>query len=81
MFDSKKTLTFYLFARPSFIEGAARIFAFGSNLQVYNYSKSTEEADAKAIHNDWSMIGKDIKSSIEQYGKEQKEALSRASNK
>jgi hypothetical protein len=67
MGDIKKTLTFDLFARPSFIEGMSRVMDLGSNLQVYNHSKTELDADAKAIHNDWRMVGKDIESSIEEY--------------
>ena len=49
-----------LFARPSFIEGMARIFDMGGTLNEYNSSPSGEEADAIAIWSDWAAIGQDM---------------------
>jgi len=43
MDDLNKTLTFNLFARPSFIEGISRVFDFGATLQMYNYSKGEKK--------------------------------------
>lgn len=56
--------TFFLFARPSFIEGVARVLDIGNTLREYNESQTTIEADLIAIHEDWSAIGKDIDNSI-----------------
>ncbi len=61
------TKTFYLFARPSFLEGAARVFDFSKSLQVYNSEKSEKEADSKALANDWKVVGDDLKASINKY--------------
>ncbi|GIK61087.1 MAG: hypothetical protein HND39_01330 [Ignavibacteriota bacterium] len=58
--------TFFLFSRPSFIEGIARILDLGSTLNEYNYSESEEEADARALASDWKAIGNDIKVAIDQ---------------
>ncbi len=57
----------FLFAKPSFIEGMARVIDLGSTLQEYNVSETVEEADARAIGKDWQAIGCDIKKSIETY--------------
>ncbi len=68
MDDLNKTLTFNLFARPSFIEGISRVFDFGATLQMYNYSKGEKKADSRALNSDWRMVGQDIESALEQYG-------------
>ena len=49
-----------LFARPSFVEGMARIFDMGGTLNEYNSSLSGEEADAIALWSDWAAIGNDM---------------------
>lgn len=61
-------ITFMIFARPSFIEGIVRLIDLGGTLNIYNESGTEDEADYKALHNDWIMVGNDIKSSIENYG-------------
>lgn len=52
--------TSMLFARPSFLEGMARLFDFGNTLQVYNVSHDEAEADCAAIAADWHAIGEDM---------------------
>jgi hypothetical protein len=52
--------TSFLFAKPSFIEGFARIIDLGTTLDEYNESITPEQADFLAIRNDWEVIGKDI---------------------
>lgn len=56
----------FMFARPSFLEGMARIFDFGGTLNEYNYDQySTDaEADAAAIASDWDAIGQDMYDAI-----------------
>ncbi len=51
----------FLFARPSFTEGLARIFDFGNALNVYNESPTPVEADIYALHADWRVIGWEIR--------------------
>lgn len=53
----------FLFATPSFTEGAARLFDFGGTLQEYNTSPTPEEADALALHADWAAVGRLIRRS------------------
>lgn len=59
--------SFFLFARPSFCEGVARALDLGGTLQIYNESDSSEEANQKAIKNDWLAIGQDLKNGIKEY--------------
>lgn len=56
-----------LFARPSFTEGVARIVDFGTTLQDYNTSKTGNEADFRALKNDWMIVGQDLKYAIKKH--------------
>jgi hypothetical protein len=56
-----------LCARPSFFEGMARLFDFPGILNCYNYSKTTGEADYRAILSDWRHVGNDLLSATMQY--------------
>jgi hypothetical protein len=55
----------FLFARPSFIEGLARILDFGGTMTDFNRSVSAEAADRAAIAMDWRMVGQDIRAGIQ----------------
>lgn len=63
-------MTDFLFSTPSVLEGIGRIFDFSGSMQVYNESRTPEEADSLAICNDFKSIGIDIKSAVIQYQKE-----------
>lgn len=63
-------LTFYLLAKPSFIEGASRVLDLGATLQSYNGSESGERADYTALLNDWIMTGNDIRNSLKKHERE-----------
>lgn len=56
--------SYFLFARPSFLEGIARILDFGNTLNEYNQSNSPEQADTLAISADWRAIGSDIQAAL-----------------
>lgn len=73
MGEFEDTLTFRLFARPSFTEGLARLFDFAGSLQVYNRSKTGNEADFKALEADWTMVGRDIREAMSRYEQEASE--------
>lgn len=59
--------TGFLFARPSFLEGIARLLDFGNTLTEYNTSPSGEAADYYAMQSDWEMVGQDLWSGIHQF--------------
>lgn len=59
----------FLYARPSFIEGAARIFDFGNSLNEYNSSPSGEMADEIALRMDWAVVGIDLLNAMTEYGR------------
>jgi hypothetical protein len=51
---------YFLFARPTFWEGMARVFDLGCTMNEYNYSSTPEHADFYAVHSDWKTVGSDI---------------------
>lgn len=63
------TETSYLYALPSFFEGMSHTLDIGNISVTFNESSTPEEADRKAIGNDWMAVGKDISISIYNYDK------------
>lgn len=63
-YDVERSLSFYLFSKPSFNEGMGRVLDLGANTDTYNEHKTGEEADKKALFADWQMVGNDIKNSV-----------------
>jgi hypothetical protein len=55
-------LSTFLFARPSFAEGIARLLDFGGTLNEYNYSPTEECADSFALWADNTAVGNDVRS-------------------
>lgn len=62
--------TDYLFPNMSFISGMGSIIDLSGNYFEYNLSESSEEADRKAIHSDWQVIGQDIYSVFKKINEE-----------
>lgn len=56
------SLSTFLFARPSFLEGIGRIFDLGNTLNEYNRSQTPQDADARALASDWRVVGEEIAS-------------------
>lgn len=54
----------YLFARPSFMEGIARLVDFGGNLNEYNVSLTGEEADMAALSADFAAVTDELRSAV-----------------
>ena len=65
-------MTFYLYARPSFLEGPARLFDFGNTLFEYNYSMTPEQADYFATLSDWRAVGQDIQAILDRMERERR---------
>jgi len=57
----------FLFSRPSFLTGVARIADPLGRLNHYNVSESDELADYRALLSDWATVGDDLASAIKQY--------------
>ena len=60
-------------ARPSFLEGIARLMDFGNTLDDYKSYSSGAEADYDAIAKDWVMIGLDFRNAISEFEAEEAE--------
>ena len=71
------TLSFYLFAEPSFLEGMARTVDLGATLQAYNDLPTPNEADAAALLSDWATTGEDLRSAMADYERQQPTAAQR----
>ena len=52
------------------MEGAARVLDIAGNFDSYNESATPLEADARAIANDWMMVGRDMSAAIAQFEEE-----------
>ena len=65
--SSLQTHSFRLFARPTFLEGTARVFDFTNILQRYRYDATDDKADANALRSDWMAVGDDIRHVIGDY--------------
>ncbi len=61
---SRKYKTNILFPRSSALIGAGSVFNIAGNYFMFNFLKSDEEADRKAIESDWGIVGNDIRKSI-----------------
>ncbi len=61
--------TSHICPRNSFWTGLGSIFNIFGNYYDFNYSKSEIDADAKAIANDWNMVGQDMKDVLKQHAK------------
>ena len=69
MGEIEKSSTFRLFARPSFIEGMARLIDLACYLQYYHYNQTPGEADTQALRSDWHTVGRDLKATLQEYGR------------
>lgn len=56
----------FLFARPSFMSGAASTLDLWGQMPGYNSSGTPAEADADAIFADWAVVGQEIFDAVEQ---------------
>ncbi len=66
-------MKYFLFARPSFLGGAAHILDFGNTLFVYNYSPTPAVADYIAMKNDWVVVGDDLWQALKEVADEEPE--------
>ena len=57
-------MTDFLFAKPSFISGMGMAIDLGATMGRYNFSETPEEADARAIYNDFSVVGEEMRKAI-----------------
>lgn len=60
MNPKNKFQTDFLFTNSNFLTGAATVFNLTGNFYDYNMSNTPQEADCKAIGNDFKMVGADL---------------------
>ncbi len=63
----KRYYSDFLFARPSFLEGWARLFDFSGSLNDYNRS---DNPDTIAAWADWLAVGQDISDAMGKFAQE-----------
>jgi hypothetical protein len=63
-------VTDFLFARPSFFEGMGRIIDFGGTMTSFNRSSTPEEADSRAMYEDWRVVGNDLRAALARFKRE-----------
>lgn len=74
MSDRYKTV-FLFKSIGSFWIGMSTVFNLSGDNFRYNRSNSPSEADAKAIANDWGVVGNDIYISSQKFERENKELI------
>jgi len=62
-----KYKTDFLFQKNNALVGAASAFNLAGNFFDYNTSGTENEADMKAIENDWGVVGQDLTKVISSY--------------
>ena len=50
----------FLFGKVSIMEGIGSIIDLGGSIPEYNQSITNEEADSRAIYNDFAAVGSDL---------------------
>ena len=56
--------TDFLVPVSSALVGIGSLLNFSGNYFAYNQSHTPEQADCRAIYNDWSMIGQDLRQAM-----------------
>lgn len=56
----------FLFANPSFVSGVARVADLGGAFDAYNTTDTPEDADRRALQQDWIVVGEDLRRAIEE---------------
>ena len=57
----------FLFATPTWREGAGRLMDFANSMTEYNRTGSSEDADIRATTQDWLAVGDYIRRAMEKY--------------
>lgn len=60
----------FLSATPCVLYGLARLLDLAGQFDTYNYSRTPEEADAKALYWDWRMVGHDLEAALTRFDEE-----------
>jgi hypothetical protein len=60
----------FLYAQPSAVEGAARIFDLANTLFEYNEAVDGKQADLIAMRMDWLAVGQDLREALAKFERE-----------
>ncbi len=60
----------FLFALPTWQEGAGRLVDFGDSLTEFNRTAAPEDPDARATTQDWLAVGDHIRRALWTYTRE-----------
>jgi hypothetical protein len=52
--------TDFLVPRMTWLTGAGTVLNLAGNYYCHNVSETEEQADARALFSDWSMVGQDL---------------------
>ncbi len=67
--------TDFLFAQPSLLTGAARVLDLSGSFDKYNYCRTGEEADVRALVGDWLAVAYALRLSWSELVKEHPEFI------
>ena len=65
----------FVFSTPSYLTGAGTVFNIAGNYYRYNRSVTPAQADARAIRQDFAMIGQDVCDTVKALEKEKSKQL------
>ncbi len=51
----------------NWLTGVGTLFNFASPYYCYNVSPTEQEADARALFSDWSMVGEDLRGAMRRF--------------
>jgi hypothetical protein len=67
--DSGAYRTDFLVAQPNFMSGVARTLDLTGSFDSYNYSRSSHDADERALSADWQVVGQDLSRVMAEHGR------------
>ena len=70
MSQEKLFQTDFLFPTPTKLQGLGSVLNIWGRYHIFNISRTGEEADARAIQNDWGIVGQDIQAVLDRLEEE-----------
>ena len=59
-----KARTDFLFSKPSFWVGFGSAMNLCGGYFAFNWTQTPQEADARALRNDWAVVGEDLRAAM-----------------
>ena len=60
----------FLYSRPSFLDGAARVLDLFGVFRRYDRPENEEQVDARALYDDFRIVGLDLEDAMRRYESE-----------